>query len=194
MEPILFKHIDIPDINQLDVYVETGGYGALKQAVTEMQPSEVIEGISASGLAGRGGAGFPTGRKWSFIPKNVAPTYLEVNGDESELGAFKDRELMERNPHQLLEGMAIASYAIGCRQAFVYLRGEFLYIEECLNAAIAKAKGRGYLGQNLFGSGFDLDIVVHRGAGAYICGEETALLDSLEGYEGFPDYVRRFPP
>lgn len=124
----------------------------------------------------------------------MAPTYLEVNGDESELGAFKDRELMERNAHQLLEGMAIAAYAIGCRQAFVYLRGEFLNIEECLNAAIAKAKGRGYLGQNHFGSGFDLDIVVHRGAGAYICGEETALLDSLEGYEGFPDYVRRFPP
>ena len=139
MEPILFKHVDIPDINQLDVYVETGGYGALKQAVTEMQPSEVIEGISASGLAGRGGAGFPTGRKWSFIPTNAAPTYLVVNGDESEPGAFKDRELMERNPHQLLEGMAIAAYAIGCRQAFVYIRGEFLYIEEILNAAVAEA-------------------------------------------------------
>jgi len=193
VEPILFKHVDIPDINQLDVYVETGGYGALKQAVTEMQPSEVIEGISASGLAGRGGAGFPTGRKWSFIPTNAAPTYLVVNGDESEPGAFKDRELMERNPHQLLEGMAIAAYAIGCRQAFVYLRGEFLYIEECLNAAIAEAKARGYLGRNLFGSGFDLDIVVHRGAGAYICGEETALLDSLEGYRGFPRLRPPFP-
>ncbi len=139
MKPILFRHLDVPDINQLDVYREHGGYSALKQAVTTMQSSEVIQVISDSGLSGRGGAGFPTGRKWSFIPKDVRPTYLVVNGDESEPGAFKDRELMERNPYQLVEGMAIAAYAIGCRQAFVYIRGEFLYIEEILNAAVAEA-------------------------------------------------------
>lgn len=158
-----------------------------------MQSSEVIQVISDSGLSGRGGAGFPTGRKWSFIPKNVRPTYLVVNGDESEPGAFKDRELMERNPHQLLEGMAIAAYAIGCGQAFVYIRGEFLYIEEILNAAVTEAHRHGYLGDNIFGSGYNIEIVVHRGAGAYICGEETALLESLEGYRGFPRLRPPFP-
>lgn len=193
MEPILFKHVAVPDINRLWVYVDNGGYASFRQAVSDMQPAEVTQVISDSGLAGRGGAGFPTGRKWSFIPKGVLPTYLVVNADESEPGAFKDRELMERNPHQLLEGVAIASYAIGCEKAFIYIRGEFLYIGEILEEAIAEATAGGYLGQNVFGSGVNIEIVVHRGAGAYICGEESALLDSLEGYRGFPRLRPPFP-
>src|SRR5947209_624153 len=186
MERILFKHVDVPNINRLDVYVANNGYAALRGAVQDLQGPDVTQIVSDSGLAGRGGAGFPTGRKWSFIPKGVFPTYLVVNADESEPGAFKDRELMERNPHQLLEGVAIAAYAIGCQKAFIYIRGEFLYIGEILDAAVAEAYAAGYLGQNVFGSGYNIEIVVHRGAGAYICGEESALLDSLEGYRGFP--------
>src|SRR5437588_8177145 len=193
MERILFRHVDVADINRLSSYVAHDGYAALRKAVTEMQPTEVTQTMSDSGLAGRGGAGFPTGRKWSFIPKGILPTYLVVNADESEPGAFKDRELMERNPHQLLEGVAIASYAIGCQQAFIYIRGEFLYIGEILDQAIAEATAGGYLGENIFGSGYNIDIVVHRGAGAYICGEESALLDSLEGLRGFPRLRPPFP-
>jgi len=193
MTSFLLRHREVPDINLLNVYVANGGYDAFRKAVTEMQPADVTQVVSDSGLAGRGGAGFPTGRKWSFIPKGILPTYLVVNADESEPGAFKDRELMERNPHQLLEGVAIASYAIGCRKAFIYIRGEFLYIGEILQQAIADAYAGGYLGENVFGSGFDIDIVVHRGAGAYICGEESALLDSLEGYRGFPRLRPPFP-
>jgi NADH-quinone oxidoreductase subunit F len=193
MEPILFRHVDIPAINQLDVYVENDGYSALRTAVSDMEPADVTKVVSDSGLAGRGGAGFPTGRKWSFIPKGVYPTYLVINADESEPGAFKDRELMERNPHQLLEGVAIAAYAIGCQKAFIYIRGEFLYIGEILDQAVAEAHAGGYLGENIFGSGYNIDIVVHRGAGAYICGEESALLDSLEGLRGFPRLRPPFP-
>src|SRR5947209_2950059 len=193
MERVLFRHVDVPDINRLNSYVEHDGYAALRKAVTEMQPQEVTQTVSDAGLAGRGGAGFPTGRKWSFIPKGVLPTYLVVNADESEPGAFKDRELMERNPHQLLEGMAIAAYAIGCQKTFIYIRGEFLYIGEILERAIADAYAGGYLGQNVFGSGYNIEIVVHRGAGAYICGEESALLDSLEGYRGYPRLRPPFP-
>jgi NADH-quinone oxidoreductase subunit F len=193
MERILFRHVDVPDINRLSSYVAHDGYAALRKAVTDMQPQEVTQTVSDAGLAGRGGAGFPTGRKWSFIPKGILPTYLVVNADESEPGAFKDRELMERNPHQLLEGMAIAAYAIGCQKAFVYIRGEFLYIGEILEQAVADAVAGGYLGENIFGSGFNIEIVVHRGAGAYICGEESALLDSLEGYRGFPRLRPPFP-
>jgi NADH-quinone oxidoreductase subunit F len=158
-----------------------------------MQPEDVTQVVTDSGLAGRGGAGFPTGRKWSFIPKGVLPTYLVVNADESEPGAFKDRELMERNPHQLLEGVAISAYAVRAEKAFIYIRGEFLYIEEILNAAIAEAYAGGYLGTNLFGTGTNIEIVIHRGAGAYICGEESAMLDSLEGYRGFPRLKPPFP-
>jgi NADH-quinone oxidoreductase subunit F len=193
MEPILFNHTLVPDVDELDVYVANDGYAALRKAATELQPQDVIQIVSDSGLAGRGGAGFPTGRKWSFIPKAVFPTYLVVNADESEPGAFKDRELMERNPHQLLEGVAIAAYAIGCEKAFIYIRGEFLYIGEILDAAIADAYAAGCLGKNIFGSGYNLEIIVHRGAGAYICGEESALLDSLEGYRGFPRLRPPFP-
>jgi NADH-quinone oxidoreductase subunit F len=193
MDGILFKHVDVPDINRLPVYVENGGYTALRKAVTEMQPEDVTQVVTDSGLAGRGGAGFPTGRKWSFIPKGVLPTYLVVNADESEPGAFKDRELMERNPHQLLEGVAISAYAVRAEKAFIYIRGEFLYIEEILNAAIAEAYAGGYLGTNLFGTRTNIEIVIHRGAGAYICGEESAMLDSLEGYRGFPRLKPPFP-
>jgi len=193
VDPILFKHVSSPDIGELPVYADSGGYSAFRQAVTEMQPAEVTQVISDSGLSGRGGAGFPTGRKWSFIPKGMLPTYLVINADESEPGAFKDRELMERNPHQLLEGVAIAAYAIGCRTAFIYIRGEFLYIGEILEAAVGEARKAGFLGDKVFGSDFDIDIVVHRGAGAYICGEESALLDSLEGYRGFPRLRPPFP-
>jgi len=193
MEPILFKHIDAPDIHQLDVYRANHGYEALQTAVSEMQPADVTQVVSESGLAGRGGAGFPTGRKWSFIPKGILPTYLVINADESEPGAFKDRELMERNPHQLLEGVAIASYAIGCQKAFIYIRGEYLYIGEILDQAIAEAYAAGVLGQKIFGSEYNIEIIVHRGAGAYICGEESALLDSLEGYRGFPRLRPPFP-
>lgn len=193
MEPILFRHTLIPDIHELETYVASGGYESLRQAVSNMEPSEVTKVVSDSGLAGRGGAAFPTGRKWSFIPKGVLPTYLTVNADESEPGAFKDRELMERNPHQLLEGVAIAAYAIGCQKAFIYVRGEFLYIGEILDDAIQDARRGGYLGNGIFGSDFNIDIVVHRGAGAYICGEESALLDSLEGLRGFPRLRPPFP-
>lgn len=193
MDGILFKHVDVPDINKLPVYLDNGGYTGLRKAVTEMQPEDVMQVVSDSGLSGRGGAAFPTGRKWSFIPKGVLPTYLVVNADESEPGAFKDRELMERNPHQLLEGVAISAYAVRAEKAFIYIRGEFLYIEEVLNAAIAEAYAGGYLGKNVFGSGVNIEIVIHRGAGAYICGEESALLDSLEGYRGFPRLKPPFP-
>jgi NADH-quinone oxidoreductase subunit F len=190
---VLFKHVEVPDINRLDVYVDNDGYTALRRSVTGMDPEEVMKTVSDSGLAGRGGAGFPTGRKWSFIPKGVLPTYLVINADESEPGAFKDRELMERNPHQLLEGVAISAFAVGCRKAFIYIRGEFLYVGEILDHAIAEAKAAGYLGENVFGAGYDIDIVVHRGAGAYICGEESAMLDSLQGYRGFPRLKPPFP-
>jgi NADH-quinone oxidoreductase subunit F len=144
VERILFRHVDVPEIDRLDGYMAHDGYSALRRAVREMEPQEVTKIVSDSGLAGRGGAGFPTGRKWSFIPKGVLPTYLVINADESEPGAFKDRELMERNPHQLLEGVALASYAIGCQLAFIYIRGEFLYIGEILDQAIADAYAGGY--------------------------------------------------
>src|SRR5579859_304295 len=193
MERILFKHVDVPTIDNLSVYRENGGYDAFRKAVTEMEPQTVSQTVLDSGLAGRGGAGFPTGRKWSFLPKGVLPSYLVINADESEPGAFKDRELMERNPHQLLEGVAIASYAVGCQTAFIYIRGEYLYIGEILDAAIADAVAAGLLGNSVFGSEYNIDIVVHRGAGAYICGEESALLDSLEGYRGFPRLRPPFP-
>jgi NADH-quinone oxidoreductase subunit F len=185
--------VNVPDINRLEVYRAHRGYEAFRRAVTEMQPQEVIQTVMDSGLSGRGGAAFPTGRKWSFIPKGVLPTYIVINADESEPGAFKDRELMECNPHQLLEGVAITAYAIGCQEAFIYVRGEFLYIAEELDRAVVEAHRAGYLGENVFGSRYNIRIVVHRGAGAYICGEESALLDSLEGYRGFPRLRPPFP-
>jgi NADH-quinone oxidoreductase subunit F len=159
-----------------------------------MSPQEVIDEVKASGLRGRGGAGFPTGAKWSFIPKDSGkPVYVVVNADEGEPGTFKDRELMERDPHQLIEGIAITSYAVGCRTAFIYMRGEFLEAARQVERAIAEAKRQKFLGKRVAGSDFSLDIVMHRGAGAYICGEETALLESLEGRRGQPRLRPPFP-
>ena len=174
-------------------FTASGGYDALRRALA-MEPAAIgAEQVAAAGLRGRGGAGFPTGTKWSFLPEGTYPRYLVVNGDEGEPSTFKDRMLVERDPHQLLEGIAIASYAIGCNKAFIYLRGEFALGFERLEAARLEAMAAGFLGENILGSGFDLDVVIHRGAGAYICGEETALLSSLEGDRGQPRIRPPFP-
>jgi NADH-quinone oxidoreductase subunit F len=190
---ILLRDLDISDIGKLEVYVKHGGYGALRQALTAMKPEQVIDVVKASGLRGRGGAGFPTGVKWSFIPKDIFPRYVTVNADESEPGTFKDRQIIEKNPHQLVEGAAIAAYAVRAEKAFIYCRGEFAQPARTLQAAVDVAYRAGYLGQNVFGSGVNIDIAVHLGAGAYICGEETALLDSLEGKIGQPRLRPPFP-
>jgi NADH-quinone oxidoreductase subunit F len=177
----------------IDGYERTGGYVGLKKALA-MSPSDVIEEVKSSGLRGRGGAGFPTGIKWSFIPQNTGkPVYVVVNADESEPGTFNNRELLERDPHQLLEGLIICAYAVGCTTAFIYCRGEFVWPGTVLERAVAEAYDRGYLGKKVAGEDFSLDVVVHRGAGAYICGEETALLNSLEGLRGQPRLRPPFP-
>ena len=178
---------------KLDSALEYGGYESARRAVTSMSPDDVIELVKASGLRGRGGAGFPTGMKWSFVPKDVFPKYIVVNHDEGEPGTFKDRELVEGDPHQLLEGITIAAWANQANKAFIYCRGEFALGSRRLDAAINDAYDRGFLGKGIFGSSYDLDIVLHRGAGAYICGEESALLDSLEGYRGQPRLRPPFP-
>ena len=193
VQRILLRDLDIPDIGQLEVYIKHGGYGALRQALTAMKPEQVIDVVKASGLRGRGGAGFPTGVKWSFIPKDIFPRYVTVNADESEPGTFKDRQIIEKNPHQLVEGAAIAAYAVRAEKTFIYCRGEFAQPARTLQAAVNAAYQAGYLGQNVFGSGVNIDIAVHLGAGAYICGEETALLDSLEGKIGQPRLRPPFP-
>jgi NADH-quinone oxidoreductase subunit F len=193
MEHIILRDLDIPNIADIAVYEQHGGYGTLRKAVKEMTPDQVTDVVKRSGLRGRGGAGFPTGVKWSFLPKGVFPRYLVANADESEPGTFKDRQIMERNPHQFIEGIAIASYAIQCHHAFIYIRGEFPYAAQCLERAIAEAEQRGYLGKNILGTDFALTITVHRGAGAYICGEETALLESMEGKLGQPRVKPPFP-
>jgi NADH-quinone oxidoreductase subunit F len=171
----------------------SGAYNAFRQALTMTAEDIGKEQVAASGLRGRGGAGFPAATKWSFLPPDSFPRYLVVNGDEGEPSTFKDRMLVERDPHQLIEGIAIAAYSIGCNQAFIYLRGEFALGYERLMQAIKDAHDQGFLGQNIQDSGFDLEIVVHRGAGAYICGEETALLESLEGERGMPRIRPPFP-
>jgi NADH-quinone oxidoreductase subunit F len=174
-------------------FTASGGYEALRKALA-MEPSAIgSEQVAAAGLRGRGGAGFPTGTKWSFLPEGSYPRYLVVNGDEGEPSTFKDRMLVERDPHQLLEGIAIAAYSIGCNKAFIYLRGEFALGYERLEGARREAMAAGFLGDNILGSGYDLDVVVHRAAGAYICGEETALLSSLEGDRGQPRIRPPFP-
>ena len=191
---ILTKNLHIPDLQQIGIYESLGGYRALARALREYKPDEVTDMVKRSGLRGRGGAGFPTGAKWGFVPKGTGkPVYLCVNADESEPGTFKDRLIIEKDPHQLIEGTIISAYAIGCHQAFIYIRGEFAHGAQVLNKAIAEAYERGYLGKNILGSGFDLELIVHRGAGAYICGEETALLDSLEGKRGHPRLKPPFP-
>ncbi len=190
---VVLRHREIPELHRLDVYTRHGGYEQLRRAVTEMAPGEVIHLVKASGLRGRGGAGFPTGIKWSFVPREPQPKYVVVNNDESEPGAFKDREITLANPHQILEGAAIAAYAVGAEWVYIYCRGAFWKEMESLERAIEEASAAGYLGQNLFGSGFGLTVRVALGAGAYICGEETALLNSLSGRRGEPHKRPPFP-
>ncbi len=186
MANILLRHRDISDIGKLDVYQKNGGFEAFKNAVTKMQPAEVTDMVKASGLRGRGGAGFPTGMKWAFIDSKSWPHYVVANADESEPGTFKDREIMEGNPFQFLEGVAIASYAVGANTAYVYLRGEFWQIAGLLDEKLADMERAGLLGDKLFGGDYGLRIHTHLGAGAYICGEETAMLESIEGKRGMP--------
>lgn len=194
-EPILLKNMQQPGYSgSLAEYERAGGYQALKKVLAGVPPDEVIDLVKKSGLRGRGGAGFPTGVKWGFIPKNhPGPKYLCCNADESEPGTFKDRQLMERDPHQVLEGIAIACYAIGAQTAYIYIRGEFRLGAKILERAIAEAREAGHLGSDVYGSGVTIQIYVHAGAGAYICGEETALLESLEGKRGKPRTKPPFP-
>ena len=187
---VLLRHRDTPDIHKLPVY---GEYTALKKSVTTLTPDQVINEVKASGLRGRGGAGFPAGVKWSFVPKDRLPHYVTVNADESEPGTFKDRELMEFNPHQVIEGAAIAGYAVGATRVYHYLRGEFKPVARKMQAALDEAYAAGYLGQNIFGTNVEIQMFVHLGAGAYICGEESALLESLEGKRGQPRLRPPFP-
>lgn len=190
---ILTEHIHVPGINTLGGYQANGGYEALKKAL-KMTPDEVTNEVLTSGLRGRGGAGFPTGRKWTFIDKKSGnPRYLVCNADESEPGTFKDRYLMERIPHMLVEGMIISSYALGANTSYIYIRGELLYVFHILQKAIDEAYEAGLLGDNILGSGYSLHLHVHPGAGAYICGEETALIESLEGKRGNPRIKPPFP-
>ena len=181
------------DSQTLARYVDTGGYATLRKALKSMTPEEVTAEVKASNIRGRGGASFPTGVKWGFLPPDIRPRYLVVNGDESEPGTFKDRMLLERDPHQLLEGIILSAYALDVHESFVYIRGEYPKPARRLQRAIDEAYEAGYLGGNILGSGFDLDVVVHLGAGAYICGEETALLSSLEGRRGEPRLKPPFP-
>jgi NADH-quinone oxidoreductase subunit F len=182
-----------PEVFGIDGYTAAGGYEALRVALA-MTPADLIDVVKASGLRGRGGAGFPTGVKWSFVPQDTGkPTYVVANFDESEPGTFNNREIVEREPHRFLEGVAIASYAVQSHLAFVYCRGEFLWPGEILEAAIRDAYAKGVFGESVLGSGYALNVVLHRGAGAYICGEETALLSSLEGYRGQPRLRPPFP-
>ena len=191
-DPVLIAHVREPDSFTLDFYLAHGGYDALKTALTR-KPDQIIDMVKASGLRGRGGAGFPTGMKWQFVDKKVEPRYIVCNADESEPGTFKDHLLMERNPHLLVEGCAIGCYAIGAKVAYIYIRGEFFHVQGVLERAIEDAYARGFLGRNILGSGFDCDVFVHRGAGAYEAGEETALLESLEGKRAQPRNKPPFP-
>jgi NADH-quinone oxidoreductase subunit F len=194
MEKVLFKYIDEPEQYRIDNYIKNGGYQALPKALKEFKPDEVIEEVKKSNLRGRGGAGFPAGLKWSFVPKNTPrPKYLCCNADESEPGTCKDRVLMEQDPHMVVEGIIISSYAIQAHHAFVYVRGEFAYPALRMEEAVNEAYEKGFLGKDILGSGYDLDVIVHTGGGAYICGEETALLSSLEGDRGMSRIRPPFP-
>jgi NADH-quinone oxidoreductase subunit F len=194
MAHILLRHREIPDINKIEVYKQNGGFAAFEKAVKNMTPGEVTDVVKNSGLRGRGGAGFPTGMKWAFMDNNSWPHYVVANADESEPGTFKDREIMENNPFQFLEGVAICSYAVGAHAAYIYLRGEFWQVAAWLDEKIEEMEKAGYLGEKLFGTDYSLKIHTHLGAGAYICGEETALLESLEGKRGQPRVRPPFPP
>ena len=191
---IILKNIEVPNIQDIDTYISLGGYQGAEKALKTMTPDEVVKEVQDSGMNGRGGAWFPTGLKWSFMPKEPkVPSYLCVNADESEPGTFKDRVLVERDPHQLIEGTIIASYAIRARAAYIYVRGEMAQGMRGLDRAIAEAYGKGYIGKDIFGKGYDLDIYTHPGAGAYICGEETGLMQSLEGKRAEPRVKPPFP-
>ena len=192
-EPILLRRTTLPRSDSIDVYLANGGYRALEKALHELKPQDLIDLVKKSGLRGRGGAGFPAGLKWGFMPKENVQKYLCVNTDEGEPGTFKDRVLVEKDPHSVIEGVIIAAYAVGVTRAFVYIRGEFFLGVKSWIKAIADAYQRGYLGKNILGSDFSLDLTVHRGAGAYICGEETAMIDSLEGRRGEPRLKPPYP-
>src|SRR6187401_2802870 len=191
---LLLQNINVSGIQSYAVYREKGGYASVEKALKQMTPDAVTEEVKKSGLRGRGGAGFPTGMKWSFIAKPPGvPRYLVCNADESEPGTFKDRYLMERNPHILIEGMIISAFALGAKTSYIYIRGELMYVYHILQEAIDEAYAAGLLGKNILGSGFDFDLHVHPGGGAYICGEETALIESLEGKRGNPRIKPPFP-
>jgi NADH-quinone oxidoreductase subunit F len=195
MTKVLTSRFDLKgEACDIDVYLKTGGYEALRKTLREFKPDGVIDEVKKSSLRGRGGAGFPTGMKWSFVPKeSKRPKYVVCNADESEPGTGKDRDLMRYDPHQMIEGMIITAYALGAPNNYIYIRGEYWYIKEILERAIAQAESRGFLGRNILDSGFNCNIYVHTGAGAYICGEETALLESLEGKRGHPRLKPPFP-
>ncbi|OGQ80575.1 MAG: NADH oxidoreductase (quinone) subunit F [Deltaproteobacteria bacterium RIFCSPLOWO2_12_FULL_60_19] len=194
MEKVLLRNVDAPESHTLEVYRARGGYRAWEKALREMAPERVTDEVKASNLRGRGGAGFPTGMKWGFVPKdNPKPKYVVCNADESEPGTFKDRLLIEKDPHAVIEGTMIAAYAIQSHTAFIYIRGELSFGATVLQNALDEAERAGYLGKNILGTGYDLDVILHRGAGAYICGEETGLLASLEGGKGWPKVKPPFP-
>jgi NADH-quinone oxidoreductase subunit F len=191
---LLLENVNIPGIETYDVYRKNGGYRSVEKALKSMTPDDVVEEVKKSGLRGRGGAGFPTGMKWSFLAKpEGVPRHLLCNADESEPGTFKDRYLMEKIPHLLIEGMIVSSFALGANHSYIYIRGEYMYVLRILEKAIAEAYANGWLGKNILGTGYDLDLTVAPGAGAYICGEETALIESLEGKRGNPRMKPPFP-
>jgi NADH-quinone oxidoreductase subunit F len=194
MERILTRNVDKPSSHTIAVYEASGGYRSLIKAVRSSDPASVMEEVKRSGLRGRGGAGFPTGMKWSFMPKDSPkPAYLICNADESEPGTFKDRVLLEKDPHLVIEGCMISSFAIRAQACFIYIRGEYVHAARILEQAIAEAYAKGYAGKNILGSGWSCDLVLHVGAGAYICGEETSLMTSLEGDRGYPRLKPPFP-
>ncbi len=193
-EKVLLRNVGIPDSEKLETYRSRGGYTALEKTLREFKPAQLVDMVKASGLRGRGGAGFPTGLKWSFVPKDApGPRYLCCNADEGEPGTFKDRVIIEQDPHLLLEGIAISCFALSVHDAYIYVRGEFAFGAERLERAIAEAEAGGFLGESILKSRFSLRVHVHRGAGSYICGEETALLESLEGKRGQPRLKPPFP-
>ena len=194
VKAICFDRIHIPDVCKLDVARKHGAYEILPKVLNEFDSEQIISEVKTSGIRGRGGAGFPTGLKWSFVPRNTGkPTYLLCNADEGEPGTFKDRDIMRYDPHLLIEGMIIAGFALGVHHAYIYIRGEFVREAQILNDAIREAYAAGLLGENILGSKYSMDLIVHRGAGAYICGEETALIESLEGRPGRPRFKPPFP-
>src|ERR1700687_3703414 len=190
---VLSRRFGLPNSHSIDTYLETDGYKALRKALG-MKPEEIIEELKISNLRGRGGAGFPTGMKWSFVPRtSPKPKYVIVNADESEPGTCKDRVLIENDPHQLIEGCLIAGLAVDAHKGYIYIRGEYRYLIDIMDKALAEAYAKGWLGKNIQGTGFDFDLYTHTGAGAYECGEESALLESLEGKRGIPPILPPFP-